>query len=90
MYKFNKLIKTQHFDTLIYTITLDEANDICLILSNCMCCNRHQNNKPNRIENNYKNYPINISNLKINIPKCKCNCRHISRKLNKFFSNTII
>ena len=55
-----------------------------------MCCNRHQNNKPNRIENNYKDYPINISNLKINIPKCKCNCRHISRKLNKFFSNTII
>lgn len=53
----------------------EELCSIIQTMNSCNCCNRHQINKPNSLEEyvDYK-YPTQNKNY-----QCKCNCRQIAR-----------
>lgn len=82
---------TQTISLLQDNLTIEEANLICNELSLCNCCDRHKERKPTSIEKEWVEYPRNNNNHYYDFDHyyntCNCNCRHISRFLNRAFSN---
>ena len=81
---------TETISLLQDNFTIDEAKQLCAELSLCNCCDRHLERRPNCIEDNWVEYPKNTNHyydFEHYYNSCNCNCRQISRFLNRSFSN---
>ena len=73
--KYVDLVK-QYFNS-------SDAYNFIKILSTCTCCSRHQQNRPNTLELNYKCSQPSCTDKNA----CQCQCRHIIRWLNRAYSS---
>ena len=60
---------------------IKNPNEFINILSTCECCERHQINRPIKLDGSYNN----SSNIKHINNNCECQCRHYSRFICRAF-----
>ena len=85
--RYNELCETkicEYTDVIKEYISKSVAESMITMNSNCMCCARHQINRPNNIDEMEQRRAVTqIQSRYYNT--CMCSCRHHSRWLQKVF-----